>query len=287
VFLLVGQSNMDGYASNTELRTPYDAPQADVRIWQDDLGQHVGWTSLRGGFGGDSNKGSGGDGTLFGPEVSLGRAVADASPAAQFALIKHTQAGTAATMQDGWNPDRGNGAGPGQIWIDFVAKAHKALDALTTSQLDYQVAGMFVFQGSRDVQSETGVEAANYEQNFTHFISGVRQEFGVPQLPVVFAQAPDSQQDTINNDGWVMVRNAQEAVDPLAGRHVAGGACLRRRPVEQADRRVVRLQELLDPSAQLRLVGASLIEEGGAGGGVGLLHSQVEQRFFVHGRSPH
>src|SRR5262245_48000873 len=46
VLLLVGQSGMEGNGSNVDLRSPYDAPQADVWIWQDDLGQNVGWTSL-------------------------------------------------------------------------------------------------------------------------------------------------------------------------------------------------------------------------------------------------
>ncbi|MEX2140635.1 MAG: sialate O-acetylesterase [Pirellulales bacterium] len=219
VMLLVGQSNMGGYGMNDELRAPYDAPQADVWIWQDDLGANVGWTSLRGGFGGgDTNKGSAGNGSKFGPEVSLGRKLADTMPDAQFALIKHVQAGTAATMQDGWSPDRGDGLGPGQIWIDFVAKTRMALDALTAQQMEYQVAGLFVAQGNRDVGNETGVEAANYERNFAQFISGVRQEFGASQMPVVFGQIVDvGQFDSFDN--WSLVRTAQEAVDaadPLA-----------------------------------------------------------------------
>jgi hypothetical protein len=220
VMLLVGQSNMGGYGSTSDLRAPYDAPQSDVWIWEDNLAHNVGWTFLRGGFGGDdSNQGSGGDGNQFGPEVSLGRRLADAMPDSQFALIKHVQAGTAATMQDGWNPDRGAGLGPGQIWIDFAAKTHEALAALDASQLQYEVAGLIVSQGNRDIVNETGVEAANYEQNFMHFISGVRQEFGVPQLPVVFAQVTDNQEGTSDHDDWELVRTAQETVDmedPLA-----------------------------------------------------------------------
>ena len=143
----------------------------------------------RGGFGGDEQFQLGRRREPIRAGVSLGRALADATPESQYALIKHVQAGTGATMQDGWNPDRGGGAGPGQIWIDFVDKTHKALDELTASQLDYEVAGLLVFQGNRDAGNETGVEAANYEQNFTDFISGVRLEFRAPQLPVVFARS--------------------------------------------------------------------------------------------------
>jgi sugar lactone lactonase YvrE len=221
VLLMIGQSNMGGYPDTDELTPPLDAPQSDVWIWQDDLGQNVGWTSLRGGFGGDaSNYTSGGDGNLFGPEVSFGRALADASPESQYAIVKHVQAGTGATMHDGWNPDRGGGAGPGQLWIGFVDKTNDALDQLSAAQLDYEIAGLIVFQGNRDAVNETGVEAATYEENFTDFISGVRQQFDAPQLPVVFARLPETRVvgsgDYYNRE---LVRAAQKAVDlgdPLA-----------------------------------------------------------------------
>ncbi len=78
VLLMIGQFNLAGYGSNLDLGSPYDAPQSDVWIWQNDLGPNVGWTSHRGGFGADSSNHSlGGDGPRFGPEVGpakIGRA---------------------------------------------------------------------------------------------------------------------------------------------------------------------------------------------------------------------
>ena len=42
----------------------------------------------------------------------------------------------------------------------------------------------------------------------------------------------------------------------------------------------------LSRRAQIRLPGAGSVEEGSSGGGIGLCQGQMEQRFFVHGRSP-
>ncbi len=106
VFLLGGQSNMQGTRTVNFLPPPFDEPQDDVWIWQDD-NTTKGWTSLRVGFAGTGSDFDRG----FGPELSLGRVLADAMPDDQFAFVKHVQGGTGATMEDGWSPDRGNGQG--------------------------------------------------------------------------------------------------------------------------------------------------------------------------------
>ena len=216
---MVGQSNMGGYGDELDVSEPFDAPQPDVLIWQDDLNQNVGWAALRPGFGGDSNNGSGGDGTQFGPEVAFGRSLEDELPGASFALIKHGEAGPGATMEDGWNPSRDNGAGPGHIWTNFVNKVDSALAEFEATQTTFEIAGLVVAQGSRDMVSETGVEAEEYEQNFTNFIAAVRQTYSVPELPVILAKSSPFRLGTEHHEGAVLVRNAQEAVaaaDPLA-----------------------------------------------------------------------
>jgi hypothetical protein len=101
----------------------------------------------------------------------------------------------------------------------LVNKTNEALAALQASQLSYEIAGLFVQHGGRDAANDTGVEAAKYEENFRDFIDGVRQEFGVPQLPVIFIQQLDNTEHSVSHDGWVLVCNAQAAVDaadPLA-----------------------------------------------------------------------
>ncbi len=108
VFLIGGSSNTWGQGFARDLEPPWSEPQEDVWIWQDDLGQNVGWTALRPGFGvRDSNMGSGGNlgactptdilrGSCvdrFGVELTLGRGLADAFPGDQIAIVKHATGG--------------------------------------------------------------------------------------------------------------------------------------------------------------------------------------------------
>ena len=67
VFLLGGQSNMGGGGFVADLSPPYDTTQTDVNYWSGSS-----WVSLAPGFGWDA--------TRLGPEVSFGRAIADAYP---------------------------------------------------------------------------------------------------------------------------------------------------------------------------------------------------------------
>ena len=215
VFFLLGQSNVSGYGNVDELPTPLDAPQSDVWIWQDDLGANVGWTSLRGGFAGGSvyNHSASGDNVRFGPEISLGRTLADSQPGSHFAIVKYTKAGS---MADAWSPDRGGGTGPGANWTAFINRANDALAELSANQTSYEVAGLLVPEGGPDARDLT--DAANYQQNLTAFIDGVRQEFGEPDLPILAWQPNDGRQTGDYHDGWVQVRQGKEAVaaaDPL------------------------------------------------------------------------
>ena len=75
VFLLAGQSNMEGTGLCAKLKPPLSEPQKDVRYWND------GWVPLKPGFGHNFNYGDV-DPKQFGPEVSFGRAMADALLAA-------------------------------------------------------------------------------------------------------------------------------------------------------------------------------------------------------------
>jgi hypothetical protein len=88
VFLLCGQSNMVGQGSNSELSAPYSATQTDVNFWKN------GWVSLAPGFGNNSS--------MFGPEVSFGRAIKDAYPSDGLYLIKYAVNGTA--LYNDWAP---------------------------------------------------------------------------------------------------------------------------------------------------------------------------------------
>jgi hypothetical protein len=92
LFLLGGQSNMVGTGADTSgLPTALQSPQDDVLFyWKSD----VGLTTLRPG-----------SGINFGPEVTFGRAIADAFPAENFGLIKYASSGS--DLVNAWDKDTG------------------------------------------------------------------------------------------------------------------------------------------------------------------------------------
>ena len=221
VFLLGGQSNMGGVAPVEDLEPPFDQPNEDVWIWQDDEVANVGWTALRGGF---SGSGSTGNDDTFGPEVSLGDTLAGSFGTDRVAFVKHGEAGVGATMQLGWNPDLGGGQGPGQIYSDFLDKTNKALSFLANDGHSFEVSGVFFAQGNRDTSpnEDGGNAAVEYEANFSNFTNALRNEFETPNLPIVFGQLGDfaiNHENPIRRRNVRLVRDAQASVaanDPWA-----------------------------------------------------------------------
>ncbi len=220
VFLLAGQSNMAGQGRASGLTPPWNSPQDDVWIWQDDLGDNVGWASLRPGFGGsDGNFGSAGNhdrpgSTVdeFGPEVSIGRVLADAYPNDRIALVKH--AGPGRSLQTHWNPDYQDTPGVDDMYRQLMDKVDKAT-SLLDGGLEFEVAGMFWAQGVRDAEDRSGPEAKlNYAENLERLISAVRADFANPNMPFVLAQTHDevSVRDGLSVANLNTIRSAQESV---------------------------------------------------------------------------
>lgn len=171
VYLLAGQSNMDGRASTSSLPTSpvnLQAPQPDVRYYNGYSGSNGytngNWTSLVPGS------------TQFGPEVTFGRTMADNHPADAIALIKFAQGGTSLAVN--WKPGA-VGVGGGD-YLGFRAAVTNALSLLTAGGDTYQIAGMLWLQG----ESDTGTNATNYGTNLTNFIADMRSNYGA-ELPFI------------------------------------------------------------------------------------------------------
>ena len=110
VFLLGGQSNMVGTGADTNgLPSVLQSPQADVLFY---YGSSL--TTLRPG-----------SGQSFGPEVTFGRTIADASPSDNFGLIKYAVSGSA--IHEHWDPATGS------VYSNFRTKVTNGLAALTTA----------------------------------------------------------------------------------------------------------------------------------------------------------
>ncbi len=168
VYILAGQSNMDGYAWYPGL-TPSEQ-LADPRVplyWS-------GWGEFR-----DLQAASYGGTYNVGPEVTFGRTMADAGRTV--ALVKHAVGGT--DLANYWYPGVTPGdasAGPGfAVLVDSMEAAASALDATGEP---WEWAGFLWMQGESDAVSEP--TALAYEENLTGLIAAIRAVTGEPTLPI-------------------------------------------------------------------------------------------------------
>ncbi len=109
VFLIAGHSNMGGTARSENLVPPWNSPQDDVWIWLDHNMDRVGdWMTLGPGHGlaTHASRPEEPEGldprNGVGPELGIGRTLADAFPEHRIALIKHTRGG--GTIVPDWSP---------------------------------------------------------------------------------------------------------------------------------------------------------------------------------------
>lgn len=167
VFLLAGQSNMNGLGSNADLAPPYDAAQTDVAFW--DNGE---WVDLAPGFGNSSAE--------FGPEVSFGHTLKEALGPDRIHLVKYAVNGTA--LYNDWAPPTG------PQYAAFMSTANAAIADLDANGVDYEISGMLWLQGESDAAEGQG---AAYETNLRNFIADMRSQFEVPDLPFYLARVRD------------------------------------------------------------------------------------------------
>ena len=192
VYLLAGQSNMQGIGVSSELQPPLSQPQDDVRFWSG-----TGWVSLRPGFGAYA-------GTSFGPELTFGRAMADALPDERIYLVKHAVGGTGLADPTEWNPATGS------IYRTFINRVKAALANLTAAGIDHEVAGMLWMQGEHDTLDPA--DAAAYEANLTNLIAAVRAEVGAPGMPFAIGRITTELFGKATEADNKRVRDAQVAV---------------------------------------------------------------------------
>ncbi|MEM6451747.1 MAG: DUF4347 domain-containing protein [Cyanobacteria bacterium P01_D01_bin.105] len=192
VYLLGGQSNMVGLASNSNLPPALAAPYPAVQIWQVDSQN---FSDLRPGFAGPS-----GNWAEFGPELAFGRGI-DGFADEEVYLIKHAQGST--NLAEDWDPDGDNNT---QYDI-FVDRVSDALGYLDSQNVSYDVEGMLWMQGEFDAFVPEFANA--YEANLTAFIEDMRSRYGADMKFAI---------GRLWDPFAVTVKNAQDAVaaaDPL------------------------------------------------------------------------
>jgi hypothetical protein len=175
VYLLAGQSNMEGVGQVSALPPSLRVAQDDVWIYWSGVPE---WRGLQ-----PSSGYSSGWGEVFGPEVLFGRTLADADPDTQVALIKHSVGGT--DLAQFWYPGESSAdlSSMGEGYQVFLETVLEGLAELEDAGQKYRIAGMIWMQGESDACYEG--YSADYEANMTHFIERVRDDVGAPEMPFV------------------------------------------------------------------------------------------------------
>jgi hypothetical protein len=188
VVLQGGQSNALGRAPTSGLSTTpvnLQLPQNDVVFYHGTT-----LTTLRPGTGRSS--------TEFGPEVTFGRAIADAAPTVKYAIVKYAAGGT--NLYNQWNPQTGT------VYETFRNTVTAGLAALHAAGHTTEIVGMIWHQGENDaLDGQNGT----YDANLTNFIADIRQRYGA-NLPFVIGEI--RYDEPRNSPAFKAISDAQKAV---------------------------------------------------------------------------
>ena len=194
VYLLAGQSNMDGVGLVTGLPPSKQVASSDVSIF---WSGRWAWQGLAP----SSYMGV----QYFGPEVTMGHRLQSLRPEQPVALIKHAWGGT--NLAQCWFPgESAEDSAKGDCYTDFMATVDAALTALEEEGVSYQIEGLAWMQGESDATYEPWADA--YEANLTHLIARIREDVVEPKLPIVMGRIDCSVHCPYRDT----VRTAQDAV---------------------------------------------------------------------------
>ncbi len=198
IFIVAGQSNADGVAPSAGLPSSL-TNQTDVPYWFRTRNSSSGnaFSTL-------SPSPANGQ---FGPELSLGRTLADALPE-DIVIVKVTNSGIPLVQRSGtdWSPDSS-----GEAFDLLISNVLAAQTNLINAGETPRIAGLFWMQGESDAKS--GIvgtpsfsppppqpSTANaYEANLTNFIASVRNDLGVTDLPVFIGEINIGDNPAITN----------------------------------------------------------------------------------------
>ncbi len=193
VFILAGQSNMDGRGSASDLTGPlakYAKPLDNVTLVYGN-GAHVLTDSpqpLAPGFSVPPGKKDAlGDvdkkplSKKFGPEIGFAHAIAPAFANKKILLIKSTKGGT--SLKKDWNPQ-----GKQSLYVHMISLVDTTLKSLKAHGDTYTVHAFLWHQG----ESDAGLPADEYEKLFIAFAAQLRKDLANPDLPIVVGEVYDN-----------------------------------------------------------------------------------------------
>ena len=195
VFILAGQSNMDGRGdasnlSEAEMKLLSNASQKIYFVYKGTVGEgnairYKGaldftnpWSFVKKKFRIEK---------CFGPELFFGIELVKNHPKHDYLFIKRSQGGT--SLYGAWNPNWSfekasffNEQDKPKLYQDFINLVDAELAKLNTDS--YEIVGMLWVQGETDSNTINGSIAADtYHQNLENLVNSVRGHYHIPNLP--------------------------------------------------------------------------------------------------------
>ncbi|MBT3243949.1 MAG: hypothetical protein HN352_12415 [Bacteroidetes bacterium] len=195
VFILAGQSNMDGCGISEELPKKYKVSPSNVIVWDNNEKIWVGLTETTFSSRRDMQ---------FGPEMAFAHVLSKAYPNNTIAIVKTSGGGT--KLYNHWLPDS-------TMYRRCMQNYFGATDYLLIKDLmPFDLSGMLWMQGESD--SETLEMANAYEKNLKVMFADIREKTKEPNLPIIMGRISSS---LLKETPWVfdhtkIVQAAQEAV---------------------------------------------------------------------------
>jgi iduronate 2-sulfatase len=189
VFIIGGQSNMDGRGKVSDLPPELAKPQEKIKFYfRNPLLSTSDWIALSPGYSVAPNyKEKTLPSGTFGPEINFGAQLAKALPAKNLALIKATKGGT--SLKNDWKPGTKNQPKThGPLYKNFLGAIEDSLALLKKNGDTYTIKGMIWHQG----ESDAALTAEEYERLLTEFIARVREDLKLPNMPFVIGEVFDN-----------------------------------------------------------------------------------------------
>jgi hypothetical protein len=229
IFILAGQSNMEGYGTiedpENDPGSLLDVIRRDVDGNWSEIGEAGNWTTLDGAslyFARSSDTvrthvtvGQGAYPDYIGPELMFAHKL-DGYYDDPVLIIKTAWGGKSLAVD--FRPPSAGGE-TGEYYDQMIKTVHDVTHNLTSLFPDmgasnYEISGFAWFQGWNDGASDAFLN--EYESNLIHLINDVRNDLGNPGLPVVIASSGQGGFER-SNDSWVrsmqyIVSAAQENV---------------------------------------------------------------------------
>lgn len=188
LYLLAGQSNMDGRGQASDLTDAQRSPSAHSIIYYRNPPHSTdGWKPLSPGYSiAPKYKGKLPSPT-FGPEIGFIAHLSQVQPQKRFALIKGSKGGT--SLRVDWNSglkDQPDTQGP--QYREFIETITLAKAALKKDGHTATLRGLLWHQGESDSQANAKI----HQERLTQFITRIREDLETPKLPVVLGQVVDN-----------------------------------------------------------------------------------------------